>query len=420
MTAQLVVTGSVLALVYLMMIWVDGFSQSIGDDNAVAGRGCGERLGLEKRRREQFALPIGLILKFAVLVLSVPLIMLQWGYRWTDISEWYYQLFFGFRDRQYAGLDRGGVRLGDRVRAGLRRRATVPGLARWASAASRPGSRAGCATGSDRRGLYRRHRRRPVRDLLCRLRPVEPRPGGRCILGRRRPGAAGRGQQLRVGTDPAGRAADQGRRPGGRRRRGGGWVRKISVRSTEIETGDRANVLMPNSYFISETVKNWTLREVFGRIVIAVRTWRGQQRPAADVRHPAPGSRRERSACDGRARAFRAISTTSAADSLNFKLYAFTYDLTQEREHHEPICASPSSMPSTQAGIRIAFLQADVTVRNIDRLREAVSEYVSAAPGNGAGSGNGKAAAPSDGHLQRDRLRLRAALGRGQRGKLIL
>jgi small-conductance mechanosensitive channel len=29
-------------------------------------------------------------------VLSVPLILLQWGYRWPDISDWYSQLFFGF------------------------------------------------------------------------------------------------------------------------------------------------------------------------------------------------------------------------------------------------------------------------------------------------------------------------------------
>jgi potassium-dependent mechanosensitive channel len=41
-------------------------------------------------------LPIGLALKFAVLVFSVPLILLQWGYRWPDIYDWYSQLFFGF------------------------------------------------------------------------------------------------------------------------------------------------------------------------------------------------------------------------------------------------------------------------------------------------------------------------------------
>src|SRR5262249_36693536 len=39
-----------------------------------------------------------------------------------------------------------------------------------------------------------------------------------------------------------------------------GYVRKISVRSTELETLDRANVLIPNSYFISEKVTNWTFR----------------------------------------------------------------------------------------------------------------------------------------------------------------
>ena len=41
------------------------------------------------------ALPLSLILKFAVLVLAVPFLMLQWGYTWPDIREWYRQLFFG-------------------------------------------------------------------------------------------------------------------------------------------------------------------------------------------------------------------------------------------------------------------------------------------------------------------------------------
>ena len=36
-------------------------------------------------------------MKFAVLVLAVPFLMLQWGYSWPDIREWYRQLFFGLR-----------------------------------------------------------------------------------------------------------------------------------------------------------------------------------------------------------------------------------------------------------------------------------------------------------------------------------
>jgi len=49
-----------------------------------------------------------------------------------------------------------------------------------------------------------------------------------------------------------------------------GYVRKISVRSTEVETSERARVLIPNSYFITEKVKNWTLRDNTRRIVIPV------------------------------------------------------------------------------------------------------------------------------------------------------
>jgi potassium-dependent mechanosensitive channel len=51
-----------------------------------------------------------------------------------------------------------------------------------------------------------------------------------------------------------------------------GTVRRISVRSTEIETGDGANVLIPNSSFISAKVKNWTLRNTIRRLTISVST----------------------------------------------------------------------------------------------------------------------------------------------------
>ena len=93
---QLIVTGSILTFVYLLLLWVDGFMQGLGDDSAAAGRWLKERAGLEQRRREQLILPIGLFLKFAVLVLSIPLILLQWGYNWPDIYDWSTQLFFGF------------------------------------------------------------------------------------------------------------------------------------------------------------------------------------------------------------------------------------------------------------------------------------------------------------------------------------
>jgi small-conductance mechanosensitive channel len=50
-----------------------------------------------------------------------------------------------------------------------------------------------------------------------------------------------------------------------------GIVRRISVRATEIETFDRASVIIPNSEFITGAVKNLTHSDTLGRITVKVR-----------------------------------------------------------------------------------------------------------------------------------------------------
>ena len=49
-----------------------------------------------------------------------------------------------------------------------------------------------------------------------------------------------------------------------------GYVKSINLRSTQIETFDRADVIVPNSELITAKVTNWMLRDPFGRISIPI------------------------------------------------------------------------------------------------------------------------------------------------------
>jgi small-conductance mechanosensitive channel len=49
-----------------------------------------------------------------------------------------------------------------------------------------------------------------------------------------------------------------------------GTVKRITVRSTELTTFQRASVIIPNSDFVSTAVTNWTHKDHYGRIEVAV------------------------------------------------------------------------------------------------------------------------------------------------------
>lgn len=51
---------------------------------------------------------------------------------------------------------------------------------------------------------------------------------------------------------------------------GEGIVRRINVRSTEIETFDSCSIILPNSALVTEPVKNWTHNDDMGRFTIDV------------------------------------------------------------------------------------------------------------------------------------------------------
>ncbi|MES1924941.1 mechanosensitive ion channel domain-containing protein [Salinisphaera sp. T31B1] len=49
-----------------------------------------------------------------------------------------------------------------------------------------------------------------------------------------------------------------------------GFVRRVRIRGTELETLDRMTVIVPNSELITNHLKNWNLRDRFGRIICTV------------------------------------------------------------------------------------------------------------------------------------------------------
>ncbi|MDX2263696.1 MAG: DUF3772 domain-containing protein [Hyphomicrobiales bacterium] len=386
-SAQLILTGSLLVLVYLLLVWADAFGQAMGDENAVTGAYLKASFGFDQRRREQLALPVTLLLKFLVLLLAVPLIMLQWGFNWKDVLDWLRNLFFGFQigntqisiaaiiaslivfivgyfaaklfqswlDRQVlkpAGMS-GGVR--DSIKTGVGYLGVfIAGLFAFSYAGidlSNLAIIAGAFSVGIGFGLQSVISNFVSGLILLAERPIKV------------------GDWVVVGGEE-------------------GHVRRISVRSTEIETFDKANVIVPNSYFITETVKNWTLHNNTGRIIIPVGVDYSSDpqqvkevllKVARDNGHvmtdPAPFVYFE----------------DFGSDALNFKLYAYVYNINSSLGVRTDLRIA-ILRAFREAGIEVPYRQTDVHLRNMDWLKDAVTQYMEggvAGAGNGAGRVNG-------------------------------
>ena len=361
---QLVVTGSILAFSYLLLLWVDGLMQGLGDDRAATGRWLKERVGQQQARRERLVLPIGLFLKALVIVLSVPLILLQWGYTWPDVYDWYTQLFFGFRvgSTQVSiavvlasmivfGLAYGAARL---FQGWLDARVLKP-------AGISGGLRNLIRVGVGYVGV--------VIAALAAFSYAGFNLSNLAILAGAFSVGIGFGLQSVVNNFVSGLIllAERPIKVGDLVIVGGeeGYVRKISVRSTEVETFERASVLIPNSYFITEKVKNWTLRDNVRRIAIPVKVADGSDprvvksillKVAQDhpnvLTLPAPSVDFEDFGVDG----------------LSFKLYAYI-DLDAGGSATTDLRIAILEA-FQEAGIAIPSRQAEVTLQAIDLLRE--------------------------------------------------
>lgn len=267
--SQLIVTSTILIVTYLLIFWASAFGQTLTDERSSFGQSLQRRIGLTSRRAEQLALPLTLILKALIIATAIPFILLLWGFDWFDIGSWLRQALFGFEiggvnisivsisaalilflvlfagarlfqtwlDRSV--LERAGVENGvrDSVRTGVGYLGVIIAAVISVSYLGLDFSNLAIVAGALSVGIGF-GLQSIVNNFVSGL-----------ILLAERPIKAG--DWIIAGNHE-------------------GIVRKISVRSTEIETFDRANVVVPNSVLISESVKNWTLHNNTGRVTIPI------------------------------------------------------------------------------------------------------------------------------------------------------
>jgi small-conductance mechanosensitive channel len=369
LAAQVVITGSIVIVVYLMLVWVNAVGDRIRSGQA-GPRGI-PALPSDNRRRDQIALVLTLALKALIFAVAFPIILLQWGFDWKDLTGWSQKLFFGFQvgglnvslatlvgavlvfilayglarvllswmDNQVmepAGLS-GGVR--DSVRTGLGYVGFIAAVLVAASYAGLDFSNLAIVAGALSVGIGF-GLQSIVNNFVSGL-----------ILLAERPIKVG--DWVVVGQDQ-------------------GFVRKISVRSTEIETFDRANVVVPNSVLISEKVQNWTLHNNVGRISINVGvSYDSDPERVKDIllevarehpqvlTHPEP----------------YVWFSDFGNSSLDFTLFAYALNITRQLGIQTDLRIAIVKK-FREEGIEIPYPQSDVHFRDLDWLKTALAEQM--------------------------------------------
>lgn len=155
-----------------------------------------------------------------------------------------------------------------------------------------------------------------------------------------------------------------------------GFVRRISVRSTEIETFDRASLIVPNSEFITKTVTNWTHRNALGRALVKVSvSYDSDPEKVLELllkvagecplvqKHPPPW----------------AGFDNFGADGLDFVLIGIVADVNKVGDARSDLRIRIFNA-LREAKIEVPFPQRDVHVRDLEGLQQVLTRIADEAP----------------------------------------
>jgi len=166
---------------------------------------------------------------------------------------------------------------------------------------------------------------------------------------------------------------------------GEGYVKHIGARATEIQTFDRASVIIPNSELVTSAVQNWFYKSRLGRLRVDVGVSYGSD--PEQVREILLGCAKQHKSISSYPAA--SVRWTDFGDSaLQFQLRAYIRNVDDSYEVRSDLRFAIFKAFKA-AGVEIPFPQRDVHVRSDGKLvAGSTTEGADAEPGDGGKSGD--------------------------------
>jgi potassium-dependent mechanosensitive channel len=150
-----------------------------------------------------------------------------------------------------------------------------------------------------------------------------------------------------------------------------GYVRSIRIRSTQIQTFDRADVIVPNSELIAGQVTNWMLRDPRGRVRLPIGVAYGSDTQKVREILLEVAKAHVDVIDDGSVPGPRVLFREFGDSSLNFELRAFIRNIDNRINVISDLNFAIDAA-FRERGVEIPFPQRDVHIRDIKGLAEAL------------------------------------------------
>lgn len=266
---QVVLTGSIVISAVLIHSAILEIRSDITEPETAIGSWMRTQLNMAKNARKQVAILVGLFLNTVLALFAIPLILLNWGFSTTDLTNLFTTLFYGFEIGSIRfsvasiliaiGLFTCGILLTRFIQRWLNQ--GILSTSRMQSGLSNS-----IETGVGYLGF--------LLSCLLAISYIGLDFTNLAIVAGALSVGIGFGLQSIVNNFVSGLIllVERPIKVGdwvivGEHQ---GYVRRISVRSTEIETFDRSSVIVPNSELITGIVTNWTHGNSVGRAIVKI------------------------------------------------------------------------------------------------------------------------------------------------------